>query len=297
MENAALLQSEFSRIGEFFEPYLESVIPGEGLEQQVVADAMRYSLLSGGKRIRPFLLLTCYRLAGGEEREALPLAAALEMIHAYSLIHDDLPCMDNDDFRRGRPTNHKVYGEAMAVLAGDGLLTHAFETAVKAPIQPERLLSAIRELAQAAGLYGMLGGQSIDVESEKKQLLLTEAQMRQMYAMKTGALLKGACRIAFAAAGVSGEPLEAVTIYAQELGLTFQIVDDLLDRIGSFEELGKPIGSDAKNEKTTFATLHSIEECRELARRHTENAVAACAALPDSKVLKALAWYLLERRK
>ena len=191
-QRAALLAEEMKAFQALFEPYLEGLLPGEGLEQQTVADAMRYSLLAGGKRIRPFLLVSCHKLCGGEPGQVLPLAAALEMIHTYSLIHDDLPCMDNDDYRRGRPTSHKVFGEAMAVLAGDGLLTAAFETALQARVEPALLCKAVQELGRAAGLFGMLGGQSIDVESEKKRLSLDEAQMLRMYAMKTGALLTGA---------------------------------------------------------------------------------------------------------
>ena len=296
-QRAALLAEEMKAFQALFEPYLEGLLPGEGLEQQTVADAMRYSLLAGGKRIRPFLLVSCHKLCGGEPGQVLPLAAALEMIHTYSLIHDDLPCMDNDDYRRGRPTSHKVFGEAMAVLAGDGLLTAAFETALQARVEPALLCKAVQELGRAAGLFGMLGGQSIDVESEKKRLSLDEAQMLRMYAMTTGALLTGACRIGFAAAGVSGERLEIVTEYARELGLTFQIVDDMLDKTGDFALLGKPIGSDEKNQKTTFATLYSLEQCEALARQHTEAAVGAAQRLPDSDVLVALAEYLLERKK
>ena len=296
-ERAARLTAEMERVSALLESYLERVIPSEGLPQQTVANAMRYSLLGGGKRIRPFLLLACHRMCKGEERQALPLAAALEMIHTYSLIHDDLPCMDNDDYRRGRPTNHKVFGETMAVLAGDGLLTAAFETALSADLAPQRLLGAVRELGRAAGLYGMLGGQSIDVESEKNQKPLDEEQMAQMYAMKTGALLSGACRIGFVAAGVEDERLEAVTVYAREIGLTFQIVDDMLDRVGEFEALGKRIGSDEKNNKTTFATLYSIEQCRLLAQQHTQAAIEATSNLPDSELLVALAEFLLHRNK
>lgn len=238
-------------------------------------DAMYYSLLAGGKRIRPVLLLECCRLCGGEPAEALPFAGAIEMIHTYSLIHDDLPCMDDDDLRRGRPTNHKVYGEATAVLAGDALLTAAFEfmldPSVKLP--PERVLEAAGILARAAGGRGMVGGQILDMAGEGHSLGLHEVE--ELQRLKTGALIAAAAEMGCVLAGGSQEQRHSVRRYAECVGLAFQIQDDILDVVGDTETLGKPVGSDAKSEKTTFVTLKGLETCRELVQKLTNEAVDA----------------------
>ena len=239
-------------------------------------DAMEYSLLAGGKRIRPVLTLECCRMCGGEPETALPLAGAVEMIHTYSLIHDDLPCMDDDDLRRGRPTNHKVYGEATAVLAGDALLTAAFEVILDArSLPPERLLTAAAVLARAAGGWGMVGGQVLDMAGEGHALSLSEVE--ELQRMKTGALITAAAEMGCVAAGGAQEQRAAVRRYAEKLGLAFQIQDDILDVVGNAAALGKSVGSDARSEKTTFVTLKGVETCRKLVRRLTEEAKEALA--------------------
>ena len=244
-------------------------------------DAMYYSLMAGGKRIRPVLLLECCRLCGGDVEAALPFAGAIEMIHTYSLIHDDLPCMDDDDLRRGRPTNHKVYGEATAVLAGDGLLTAAFEFMLEPPaaIPPERALEAAAILARAAGGRGMVGGQVLDMAGEGHAMGLTEVE--ELQRLKTGALIRAAAEMGCVLAGGSEEQRKAVCRYAERIGLAFQIQDDILDVVGDEATLGKPVGSDAKSEKNTFVTLKGVEECRHLVEKLTEEAVEALSIFGD----------------
>ena len=245
-------------------------------------DAMEYSLLAGGKRIRPVLTLECCRMCGGEPETALPLAGAVEMIHTYSLIHDDLPCMDDDDLRRGRPTNHKVYGEATAVLAGDALLTAAFEVILDAgSLPPERLLTAAAVLARAAGGWGMVGGQILDMAGEGHALSLSEVE--ELQRMKTGGLITAAAEMGCVAAGGAQEQRAAVRRYAEKLGLAFQIQDDILDVVGNAAALGKSVGSDARSEKTTFVTLKGVETCRKLVRRLTEEAKEALAVFGCEK--------------
>ncbi len=245
-------------------------------------DAMEYSLLAGGKRIRPVLTLECCRMCGGEPETALPLAGAVEMIHTYSLIHDDLPCMDDDDLRRGRPTNHKVYGEATAVLAGDALLTAAFEVILDAgSLPPECLLTAAAVLARAAGGWGMVGGQVLDMAGEGHALSLSEVE--ELQRMKTGALITAAAEMGCVAAGGAQEQRAAVRRYAEKLGLAFQIQDDILDVVGNAAALGKSVGSDARSEKTTFVTLKGVETCRKLVRRLTEEAKEALAVFGCEK--------------
>ena len=245
-------------------------------------DAMEYSLLAGGKRIRPVLTLECCRMCGGEPETALPLAGAVEMIHTYSLIHDDLPCMDDEDLRRGRPTNHKVYGEATAVLAGDALLTAAFEVILDAgSLPPERLLTAAAVLARAAGGWGMVGGQVLDMAGEGHALSLSEVE--ELQRMKTGALITAAAEMGCVAAGGAQEQRAAVRRYAEKLGLAFQIQDDILDVVGNAAALGKSVGSDARSEKTTFVTLKGVETCRKLVRRLTEEAKEALAVFGCEK--------------
>ena len=202
-------------------------------------DAMSYSLLSGGKRIRPALTLAVCRLFGGREEDALPFACGLEMVHTYSLIHDDLPCMDDDDFRRGQPTNHKVYGEANAVLAGDGLLTAAFATLAKAPLPPERICRGIATLAQAAGPYGMVGGQVLDLLGEGQSL--TEEEITTIEALKTGCMIEAAARLGAIASNSTQEEEAAAAAYARKLGLAFQIQDDLLDVVGSEDKVSDSV--------------------------------------------------------
>lgn len=259
-------------------------------------DAMNYSLLSGGKRLRPVIGVAVCRMCGGDVNTMLPFACAVEMVHTYSLIHDDLPCMDDDDLRRGRPTNHKVYGEATAVLAGDALLTAAFETIAEhgTALSADRALAASACLGRAAGARGMVGGQVLDMAGEGHALSLSEVE--ELQRLKTGALISAAAEMGCIVAGGSEEECAAVRRYAQSLGLAFQIQDDILDVTGDEATLGKPIGSDAVSEKTTFVTLKGIDACRELVREKTNHAKAALReSFRNTDYLCALADYLVGR--
>lgn len=257
--------------------------------------AMAYSLLSGGKRIRPVLTLAACRLFGGQAEKALPFACGLEMIHTYSLIHDDLPCMDDDDFRRGKPTNHKVYGEATAVLAGDSLLTAAFGVLAQAELSPEQIVRGVACLSQAAGPAGMAGGQVLDLLGEGKTL--TYDEIVQIQNLKTGCMIEAAVRLGAIAAGSTPEEEEAVAEYARKIGLAFQIRDDVLDVLGDEAELGKPIGSDQENQKSTFVGLKGIEGCEALIEELTEGAIASLSSFPGSEFLCELARMLAGRTK
>ncbi len=275
---------------------LEGFLPARGGLQSHVAEAMAYSVLGGGKRIRAALVLEFARLCGVEDDRALPFACAVEMVHAYSLIHDDLPCMDDDDFRRGKPSCHKVYGEDIALLAGDGLLSLAFETLLSAKdIAPAHLLSAGRQLAFASGAEGMVGGQVIDLESEGRSV--DRSTLESMHRGKTGAMIVASALLGCDAAGADEASREAARRYAEGIGMAFQIVDDLLDVEGDAALLGKPIGSDAENQKTTFYTLLGAKEARKEAIRLTEEAKEAVQAQFGDKaeVLCELADYLLAR--
>ena len=242
-----------------------------------IYDAMGYSLMAGGKRIRPVLTLETCRMCGGDVEAALPFACAVEMIHTYSLIHDDLPCMDDDDLRRGKPTNHKVYGEATAVLAGDALLTAAFEmmTEHRGTLDAGRVLEAIDCLSHAAGAAGMIGGQILDMEGEERPLNLDELKLMQ--SLKTGALICAAAEMGCIVAGGTEAQRKAVRTYAQCIGRAFQVRDDMLDVTSTDEVLGKPIGSDAENGKTTFVTALGLERCGALVDELTQQAVQALA--------------------
>lgn len=246
-------------------------------------EAMEYSLMAGGKRIRPVLTLAACRFCGGRGEAALPFAGALEMIHTYSLIHDDLPCMDDDDYRRGRLTNHKVYGEAAAVLAGDGLLTAAFGAAAGADLPPRQVVRAVRILSQAMGPGGMVGGQALDMAGEGRDLSLEEVTRTE--SLKTGAAMVAAVRLGCLAGGGSEEREQALAVYAKNLGLAFQVRDDLLDVTGDQALLGKPVGSDAASGKTTFVRLLGPEGCAALAKDLTDRAVAALKPFEESGFL------------
>lgn len=258
-------------------------------------EAMTYSLLSGGKRIRPILTLAVCRLLGTAEEKALPFACALEMVHTYSLIHDDLPCMDDDDVRRGKPTNHKVYGEATAVLAGDALLTQAFSVLTEASCTSGQISRAVSCLSRAAGAEGMVGGQVLDLIGEGKQL--TYEKVIQIEALKTGRMIEAAARLGAIAADATQKEEEAVAAYAGKIGLAFQIRDDILDILGDEEELGKPVGSDKENEKSTFAALIGIPACESLIAALTEEAVSCLDRFPNREFLCEFAQFLAARRK
>ena len=265
---------------------------------QVLLDAERYSLFAGGKRIRPTLTLEFCRLFGGEEAAALPFACAVEMVHTYSLIHDDLPCMDNDDLRRGKPTNHKVFGEGVAVLAGDALLTGAFEAAAtNTAAGAETSAMAVAYLAGCAGRYGMIGGQIMDIEGEKRKL--SQDEVFRLQSLKTGALISAASVMGALAAGVrTDDPaMERVVRYAENIGLVFQIVDDLLDRHGDEATLGKRVHVDEKHHKNTFLSFCTEEEAWLYAERLTADACRAIRLYPSSEILVSLAEWLLKREK
>lgn len=253
------------------------------LPQAGLAEAMRYSLLAGGKRIRAMLVLEFCRIAGGDTELAMPVACAVEMLHAYSLIHDDLPCMDNDDLRRGKPTNHKVYGECVATLAGDALQAEAFGTILRCELPADRKAECAEMLADAVGLDGMCGGQYLDMLGEGKNL--TEQELTEINSRKTGALLVAACTMGVAAAGGSELMKAAAGHFGAAIGMAFQIRDDMLDVLSSNEELGKPVGSDAQENKNTYMALLGEKECAKLIHSLTQEAVNALSCFEDSKYL------------
>ena len=261
--------------------------------QKLLIEAMEYSLLGGGKRIRAMLAFEFCRISGRDWRDAAPFAAAMEMIHTYSLIHDDLPCMDNDDFRRGRPTNHRVFGEGIATLAGDALLTDAFLLASRAILpRSDDMARAIGLMAECAGSAGMVGGQVLDILSQEREL--TEKEVLDIQSRKTGGLIRGACCLGVLAGGGSEAQLQGAARFADGLGLAFQIRDDMLDVIGTREEMGKSVGTDAA--KNTFVRLYGLERCEELVKAYTEQAIDALEPFADSGYLAALAESLTERR-
>ncbi len=276
------------------EDFLDNSIEKSCYNEEIVADAMRYSLSNGGKRIRPVLVLEFCRLCGGDVKKALPFAAAIEMIHTYSLIHDDLPCMDDDDMRRGKPSCHKKFGEEYALLAGDGLLTLAFETLTKADLSDAQKVSAVKALASHAGYQGMIGGQTVDLMSECKVVSLD--RLRTMDNLKTGKLINCAAILGCIAANADEEKTERALKFTSAVGLAFQIVDDILDVTSTEEKLGKPIGSDSEKEKSTYVSLLGIEKSKEYAKELTGEAVNALSYFgDDAEFLKNLALKLLER--
>ena len=255
--------------------------------------AMEYGVMGGGKRIRPFLTLEFCRMLGGSDAAALPYAAAIEMIHNFSLIHDDMPCMDNDDLRRGRPTTHKAFGEAQALIAGDALIFAAFDCALSGAADAAAQNRAVRELAVAAGADGMCEGQMIDMESDGVQIPFE--RLLELHAHKTGALIRAAAKLGVIAAGGDEAAMAAADTYGRGIGLAFQIVDDVLDACGSTETLGKPVGSDAKNEKSTFLSFMSAEDALAYAARVTKEATDAIKGYPASGTLISLGEWLLHR--
>jgi len=259
--------------------------------QKVLFDAMRYSLLAGGKRLRPVFVFDFCRMCGGDWKQAVPFAAAIEMVHTYSLIHDDLPCMDNDDYRRGRLTNHKVFGEANAVLAGDALLTAAFSYLAKAPFDAQTRIRAVEVLSNYAGELGMVGGQVLDMMSEERQC--TEQEVIDIQSRKTGALIKAGCLLGVLAGQGSDEQFHAAAEFAHHLGLAFQIRDDMLDVIGNAEELGKAVGVDTV--KNTFVQLYGLEKCDMLVQSHTEKAKEVLTVFADPAFMLALSDELVGR--
>lgn len=277
----------------FTEKYLAGILADAHNEpQQKLYDAMKYSLLAGGKRLRPTFAYEFCRMCGGEWEKAVHFAAAIEMIHTYSLIHDDLPCMDNDDFRRGKPTNHKVYGEALAVLAGDALLTDAFAEAAKTELSDaQRYGLAIRVLAKCAGSYGMVGGQVLDMLSEERAC--SEQEIINIQSRKTGALIKAACVLGVIAGNGTQEQITAAEAFAEALGMAFQIRDDMLDVIGNAQELGKATGVDSS--KNTFVRLYGIEKCEELVNQYTRLAIEQLTHFSHTQYMTQMCHYLTDR--
>ena len=273
-------------------------IYSEDEDIQVLLDSERYSLFAGGKRIRPALTLEFCRMFGGDDAAALPFACAVEMIHTYSLIHDDLPCMDDDEMRRGKPTNHKVYGESTALLAGDSLLTGAFEVAASnSEAGSDISAKAVACLASCAGRYGMVGGQIMDLEGEQRKLTLD--QLLKLHSLKTGALISAAAVMGALAAGIelTDPRMEDVVTFAENIGLAFQIVDDILDQTGNAEELGKNVGVDAEHQKNTFLSFFTVEEAQFYADRLTREAIDAIRKYRESETLCAIAEWLATRKK
>lgn len=292
------MQTQFDQITASYQQKIEQYLTEncfvyDSEPQKNLFSAMRYSLLAGGKRLRPLFTLEFCRLCGGDVESAMPFAAAVEMIQTYSLIHDDLPCMDNDDFRRGKPTNHKVYGEAMAVLAGDALLTAAFSAIAEAKLSAEQRIAAVKILAECSGELGMVGGQVLDIEGETRQC--TADEVIAIQTRKTGALIRASCMLGVVAANGSAQQLSAAGSFAANLGLAFQIRDDILDVIGDAKQLGKAVGTDTV--KNTFVQLYGVEHCEKLVNDHTQIAISALDIFEDSQYLSYLANTLTQRLK
>lgn len=294
------IKAEIGRHTDEAEQIISSYLPEENGYQKTVIEAMNYSFLAGGKRLRPILMLETYRLFGGRSKVIEPFMAAIEMIHTYSLVHDDLPAMDNDEYRRGKKTTHVVYGEAMAILAGDALLTYAFETASKAlDIEPQNpgIGKAIRILSAKAGIYGMVGGQTVDVESENT-CDMTKEKLDFIYRLKTSALIEASMMIGAVLAGATGSEQKIVEEVASKVGLAFQIQDDILDVTSTMEVLGKPIGSDEKNHKSTYVTYEGVEKAKQDVADLSEQAIAQMETLVvKNEFLTELLHYLISREK
>lgn len=282
---------------DYIEKLLKEYMPEEKGYQKTIFEAMNYSLKAGGKRLRPILTLEACRIVGGNEEDAIPFAIAIEMIHTYSLIHDDLPALDNDDLRRGRPTNHKVYGDAMAILAGDGLLNYAFEIMLKSSIgkeNPAKYLNAINEIAKSSGVYGMIGGQVVDIESEDKKIEMEKLDF--IHLNKTAAIIVGCMRAGAIIGDATEKQLENITKYATNIGLSFQIADDILDITGDESKLGKKVGSDIDNNKSTYPSLIGLEKSKEIANDLINEAKTRISNIKgDTEFLNDLAEYIVAR--
>lgn len=293
------MNREIGKRAEEIEKIIKEYLPKEEGYQKTIMEAMNYSILAGGKRLRPMLMLETYRLFGGTSKTIYPFMAAIEMIHTYSLVHDDLPAMDNDEYRRGRKTTHIVYGEAMGILAGDALLNYAFETASGAfQLEPENpaVGQAMLVLARKAGIYGMIGGQVVDVESEGT--VIDKEKLDFIHLHKTSALLESAMVIGAILAGANKEEQNLVEKAAGKIGLAFQIQDDILDIISTTEELGKPVGSDEKNGKNTYVAFEGLEKSKEDVKKLSESAMEDLQKLPyENPFLIELIKELIERKK
>ncbi|MGE5398342.1 MAG: polyprenyl synthetase family protein [Chitinophagales bacterium] len=290
--------SELSRRKTIIDQALLTALPAEDLYPASISQAMRYAVLNGGKRLRPILVLEAARIVGASDDTVMPAALALEMIHCYSLVHDDLPAMDDDDFRRGKPTCHRVYGEAIAILAGDALLTKAFEVLsdinLFPGVTPERLIKAAGEIARAAGHTGMIAGQVVDLESEGKTI--DEATLRYMHQSKTGALFRASLLAGALLGGANDEQLAALAEFSGHFGLAFQIADDILDVVGDEAVIGKAVGSDERKEKSTFVSLFGLEESRRMARESVGTALNSLSGFGETaEFLRSLTRYIIER--
>lgn len=294
------IRTEIDRRTADIEQIISSYLPGEEGYQKTIMEAMNYSMLAGGKRVRPMLMQETYRLFGGKSRVIEPFMAAIEMIHTYSLVHDDLPAMDNDEYRRGKKTTHAVYGEAMGILAGDALLNYAYETAALAfDVEPENpgIARAFQILTRKAGIYGMVGGQTVDVESEGTCDMSRE-KLDFIYRLKTGALLESSMLIGAILAGATKNEQKLIEEVAGEVGLAFQIQDDILDVTSTMEMLGKPIGSDEKNQKFTYVTFEGLDKAKADVKRLSEHAIAQMDTLVvRNDFLTDLLRYLISREK
>lgn len=284
---------------QLIERALELYLPTARQYPGIIHDAMRYSVLAGGKRLRPVLVLAGAEAVGGEPEAVLPAACALEMLHTYSLIHDDLPAMDNDDMRRGKPTSHKVYGEALAILAGDALLTFSFELLARLPDTgshtPALTLQVLREFAEAAGTRGLIGGQVVDLQAAEGPI--DEETLDYIHAHKTGALFRLAVRAGAILSGATAHQVDALTLYAVKMGLAFQIIDDILDIEGDEHKLGKPVGSDQRNQKATYPALYGLGQARQKARLAGEAALEAIAPFGiRAQFLRELMHFILTRQ-
>lgn len=285
---------------------IKSFLPAGAGMQKTVEDAMNYSVLAGGKRLRPMLMLETYRMCGGNGKEIEPFLAAIEMIHTYSLVHDDLPSMDNDAYRRGRETTWKVYGEAMAILAGDGLLNLAFETALKAFGRVDgtdaaamgRVADALKVLAGKAGIHGMIGGQAVDIGAETRAEPVTREELLFIHKYKTAALIQASLAVGAILAGAEEAQVQALAKCGEDLGIAFQIQDDILDVVGDSSELGKPVGSDEENHKQTYVTMYGLERAREDVERYSGEAVSLLQRFGGGReFLEQLFLTLIHRRR
>ena len=295
---------DYKRYLELVEMHMVDILPDVDPKSLTLYESMKYSLVAGGKRLRPCLLMGACEFAGGELQAALPYACAIEYVHTYSLIHDDLPCMDDDEYRRGRKTTWVVYGEGMAILAGDALLNYAYETALKAfdackdARETGSVISAMKLLAANAGIYGMVGGQCADLEAEKKPEETGEEGLTYIHKHKTACMIESGFQIGAILAGAPKEDVDKLGKIAENIGIAFQIQDDILDVIGDSEELGKPVGSDSENGKSTYVSLLGIEKCRELVDELTEKAIKALDVFEnDASSLREFALELAQRRK
>lgn len=300
--NKSQFMEELQKKAEHINDVLEKFLPAEEGQQRIIFEAMNYSVRAGGKRLRPMLMEETYHMFGGSSAVIEPFMAAIEMIHTYSLVHDDLPAMDNDEYRRGKKTTHAVYGEAMGILAGDALLNLAYETASKAfgmEVADARVARAFAVLAKKAGVYGMVGGQVVDVESEKSDdCPITREKLDFIYRLKTGALIESSMMIGAILAGASSDGISRVEQIAAKLGLAFQIQDDVLDVTSTLEVLGKPVGSDEKNNKATYVTFEGLDKAVSDVERISKEAEKLLEDLGyDDAFLKELFEYLIHREK